>query len=192
MNKASVVRTDLKLNDPLELDTSAISISQSSIHGSGVFAARAIKKGERIIEYVGDKIRKKESTRRALRAISMAKKDPSLGAVYIFELDDTWDIDGNVEWNPARLINHSCDGNCEASIQDGHIWILALRDIKKGEELGYNYGYDLEHYAEHPCRCGSANCVGYIVAADQWDELKKILLSKNVVNTGKGVNSKKR
>ena len=171
----------IEIIESSNLDTSSISISSSSIHGSGVFASRAIKKGERIIEYVGHKIRKKESTRRALRAISMAKKDPSLGAVYIFELDDTWDIDGNVDWNPARLINHSCDGNCESSVQEGKIWIVAVRDIKKGQELGYNYGYDLEHYAEHPCKCGKANCVGYIVAADQWDELRKILGGKKRV-----------
>jgi len=73
---------------------------------------------------------------------------------YIFTLDDEHDLDGNVPWNPARLLNHSCAPNCEAELDEGRIWIIALRDIRAGEELTFNYGYDLENYREHPCRCG--------------------------------------
>ena len=90
--------------------------------------------------------------------------------MYIFELDDKYDIDGNFEYNDARFINHACRTNCEAVNEDGTIKFYATRDIKKGEELLYNYGYALEHFLDHPCRCGFPECVGYIVA--EWDRLK--------------------
>ena len=152
-----------------------IEIKSSPIHGRGIFAVRNFKEGEKIIEYVGEKIRKKESTRRAIRAMERARLDPSKGAVYIFDLDENWDIDGDVEWNEARLINHSCAPNCETSIREGHIWILAMVHIKKGDELLYNYGYDLEHYTQHPCRCGAPTCVGYIVSESEWEKLRKMV-----------------
>ena len=61
------------------------------------------------------------------------------------------DLDGNLPWNNARLINHSCEPNCEAITEDHQIFIYALRDIKAGEELFFNYGFDLESYEDHPC-----------------------------------------
>ena len=79
----------------------------------------------------------------------------------------------------ARYINHSCDPNCEASIDDERIFIHALRDIEPGEELCFDYGFDIDCYEEHPCLCGKDNCVGYIVSQDQWPELKKRLAKKN-------------
>ncbi|MEM1158671.1 MAG: SET domain-containing protein-lysine N-methyltransferase [Verrucomicrobiota bacterium] len=151
---------------------------ESEIHGSGLFATKDLKKGQRIIEYVGEKISKEESYRRADKQLKKSNKSDD-GAVYIFEIDEDHDIDGNVEWNPARLINHSCDPNCEASDEDGRIWIESVRKIKKGEELSYNYGYDLEHFEDHPCRCGSRNCVGYIVKPEEWKQLKKALKRKS-------------
>ena len=75
-------------------------------------------------------------------------------------------LDGKVDWNPARLLNHSCSPTCEAEEDDERIWIVALRDIKAGEEITFNYNYDLQDYQEHPCRCGAPNCVGYIVAEE--------------------------
>jgi hypothetical protein len=147
---------------------------ESIIHGSGLFARTDIKKGTRIIEYVGEKITKKESSKRADRQLKKSSKSDD-GSVYIFEIDEKHDIDGNVDWNPARLINHSCDPNCEALDEDGRIWIESLCKIKKGAELSYNYGYDIEHFEDHPCRCGSKNCVGYIVKKDEWKKLKKLL-----------------
>ena len=155
----------------------AYKIKKSSIHGNGVFAARDIKEGERIVEYLGEKITKEESNRRGLEQEEKSKKTGE-GAVYIFELDEEYDIDGNFEYNDARFINHACGTNCEAENIDGHIWIVATRDIEKGEEILYNYGYALEHFFEHPCRCGKPNCVGYIVAVEDRLKLKKILARK--------------
>jgi SET domain-containing protein len=105
-------------------------------------------------------------------------RDTDDAAVYIFTLDDYWDIDGNVPENAARLINHSCDPNCEAFIEEDKIWIASLRDIPKDAELFFNYGFDLENYKEHPCHCGSKNCVGYIAGEEFWDDLKKKLKKK--------------
>ncbi len=152
-------------------------VRKSTIHGNGVFAACDIKEGERIIEYLGEKIDKEESNRRGLENEEKSKKS-GCGAVYIFELDDEYDIDGNFEYNDARFINHACRTNCEAVNEDDTIWIYATRDIKKGEELLYNYGYALEHFLDHPCKCGFPECVGYIVAVEDRLKLKKLLKGK--------------
>jgi len=153
-------------------------VRRSGIHRRGLFAARDIQKGTRVIEYVGERITKAESQRRAVRTIERAAKTGG-GAVYIFELNKRTDIDGNVATNFARLINHSCQANCETEIIRGKIWIIAVRNIKQGEEFSYDYGYDLDHYEEHPCRCGSRNCVGYIVAKDQRRRLRRILANQS-------------
>src|ERR1700691_6242381 len=97
-------------------------IKYSEIHGHGCFAGHAITAGTRVIEYVGEKIDKAESLRRC-----------ESGNEYIFALDETYDIDGNVERNRARFINHSCSPNCETVPEDGKIWIIALSDIALGE-----------------------------------------------------------
>lgn len=152
-------------------------VRNSPIHGKGVFAARDIKKGERIIEYLGEKISKEESNRRGVEREELAKKTGE-GAVYIFELDDQWDIDGNFDYNDARYINHACRTNSESVCEDGHIFIYATRDIKKGEEILYNYGYAFENFIDHPCKCGFPECVGYIVAVEDRLKLKKRLRGK--------------
>ena len=153
-----------------------INVTKSAIHGIGIYAKKNIKKGTKIIEYVGEKITKKESDRRADIPLEENKKNPELGAVYIFTLNKRHDIDGHVKYNTARYINHSCDPNCESDIIKGRIWIIAIRDIVKGEELSYNYGYDLDSYEDHPCRCGSYNCTGYILGEDYWPAYKRQLL----------------
>ncbi|MGV8169457.1 MAG: SET domain-containing protein [Candidatus Nanoarchaeia archaeon] len=156
-----------------------IIIQESEIHNKGVFAAKDIKAGTKIIEYIGDKISKEESDRRADEQLERAKNNPEEeGHVYIFELDEEYDIDGNVPYNDAKWINHSCDPNCEVDIADGHIWIIAKKDIKKGEELSYNYCYDPDDFEDSPCRCGSKNCIGYIVAEEHWPEVRKKLEEK--------------
>lgn len=147
---------------------------QSPIHGQGLFAKRLIRKGTRIIQYAGQKVDKDESNTRGLNRYEASKSDGG-GAVYIFEVNDHFDIDGNFPWNIARLANHSCDPNCEVENDDDQIWVIALRDLQKGEEVTYDYGYDIEHFLEHPCRCGTERCVGYIVRTDQRRKLKRIL-----------------
>jgi len=133
----------------------------SPIHGTGGFAKTAIGSGARIVEYVGKRISPSESLRRC-----EGKNE------YIFALSSEEHLDGKVAWNPGRFINHGCAPNCEAQLQDGRIWIIARRDIEPGEEVTFNYGYDLESYRDYPCRCGSPDCVGYIVAEEFFEHVR--------------------
>lgn len=149
-------------------------VKKSRIHGEGVFSARAIPAKTRIIQYVGERITKAVAQRRSEEQVEKSK-GTSCGAVYIFESTLRHDIDGNVPWNPARLINHSCEPNCCAENIRGRIWISSIKAISAGVELSYDYGYDLDHYLEHPCRCGSPSCVGYIVGKQYRKKLLKIL-----------------
>jgi uncharacterized protein len=151
---------------------------RSGVHGWGIFAKMDIPKGSRIIEYVGEKITKAEAERRGPKLIQYAKKHKQMGAVYIFVLNKKYDIDGHVDYNTAKYINHSCEPNCEVEIIRGHIWVVALRDIREKEEVFYNYGYDLETYDQHPCFCRSACCPGYIAAEEHWVSLKKDIKEK--------------
>jgi SET domain-containing protein len=141
-------------SEPVNVDA-LVCFRISAIHGTGGFASQDISAGARVIEYVGRRIDKQEALRQC-----------ELENPYIFDLDDQHDLDGNVDWNPARLLNHSCVPNCEAEEHEGRIWIVALRDIAKGEEITFNYNYDLQDYREHPCRCGAGGCVGYILAEE--------------------------
>jgi uncharacterized protein len=147
-------------------------VKKSSIHGQGIFAARLIPRGTRVIEYVGEKISKSEAQLRAERQVQRSQKGRA-GAVYIFESTLRHDIDGNVPWNPARLINHSCQPNCKAENIRGRIWISSIRKIQKDEELSYDYGYDPEHFQDHPCLCGHLSCFGYIVGKQYRLKLQK-------------------
>ncbi len=150
----------------------------SDVHGRGMFATRDIPEGTEIIEYLGERIDKVESDRRG-HALFDEAQETGGAQVYLFTLDDTWDLDGNIEWNTARLINHSCEPNCEAQIDDDlRVWIVATDDIGEGEELTFNYGFDTEDYENHPCRCGSERCVGYIVGEEYWPELRRKLKKK--------------
>ncbi len=148
---------------PVEQGNEFLEVRQSTIHGTGGYARRDIPAGTRIIEYVGERIDKAESTRRC-----------EADNEYIFTIDDDWDLDGKQSWNPARFINHSCTPNCEAEWDEGRIFINALRDIRQGEELFFNYGYDMEDVLDHVCQCRTPNCVGYIVAEEHWDEVRKL------------------
>ena len=153
---------------------------KSGVHGSGLFASQNIKKGSKIIEYVGDKVTKKEGDRRADIHLNKAKRNINNGMVYVFELNKRYDIDGSVKYNLARLINHSCSPNCEVVIDNNEIWILAIKKIKKNAELSYNYGYAYdEDYVDHICKCGSSKCVGYILDEDHWLKLKKAKKKKS-------------
>ncbi|MGB0327952.1 MAG: SET domain-containing protein [Akkermansiaceae bacterium] len=154
-----------------------VEVRDSVIHGRGVYCCEPIKKEQYFIEYVGNRINKEESERRAWKQYEEHEKSGA-AAVYIFNLTKKWDLDGNVEWNPARLINHSCEPNSEA-IQDGkRIYLQALRDIEVGEEITFDYGFDVECYEDHPCLCGTEDCIGYIVGKDYHEELFRLLEEK--------------
>lgn len=137
-------------------------LKPSAIHGTGVFARADIPAETRIIEYVGERVDKEESERRR-----------KASNFFIFIVTDDFDIDGLVDWNPARFINHCCAPNCEAREEDEHIWVYALREIKAGEELSFNYGYDLQDYEDHPCRCGAPSCIGFMVAEEHFDDVRR-------------------
>jgi SET domain-containing protein len=134
----------------------------SRIHGMGGFARKTLRKGARIIEYVGEKMDKSEAQRRC-----------ESGNVYVFEINDAWDIDGSVEWNPARWINQSCDANAETDVIGNRVWIIARRTIHAGEEITYNYNFDLDEYEDYPCNCGTPQCPGFMVAEEHREEVRR-------------------
>ena len=122
-------------------------VRPSPIHSVGVYAAKPIKKGARIVEYVGPKITPEEAD----RLYTDAER------TYLYGLEDGKTvIDGE---GVAAYMNHSCDPNCEVDEIKGRVWLFALRDIPRGEELVWDYSlYDDETPA--PCHCGSPKCRG--------------------------------
>ncbi len=140
-----------------------VEIRASAIHGTGGFARTALRKGRRIIEYRGRPLDPDEAARELQE-----------GNRFVFSVEDDIDLDGDVEWNPARFLNHSCGPNCEARIVRGRVWIYALRSIRQGEELTYNYGHDLEDWEDRPCCCGSPSCIGYMVAQEHFAKVKRL------------------
>jgi uncharacterized protein len=137
-----------------------VEVRRSRVHGSGVFAAQPISKGERIIEYLGERISHAEADRR------YATKDASDNHTFLFIVDRNTVIDAGVGGNAARLINHSCDPNCESVIEGRRVFIDAVRSIAPGEELVYDY--QIQRDADDPadidavfaCRCHADACRG--------------------------------
>ena len=156
-------------------------VKKSKVHGTGVFTTQEIKSGTKIIEYIGDKVTKKEGDKRSSERIKNYLNSKVSGSVYIFELNKTYDIDGSPLYNKARYINHSCNPNCEVDIIKGHIWILSIKNIKKGCELNYDYGYpfDKADFKDHVCKCGSKKCIGYIISKDDWGKFTRFKKLKN-------------
>jgi SET domain-containing protein len=136
-------------------------IGKSKIQGRGVFAKRRIRPGQKIIEYTGDIIPNDEADRR------YDEENMVRHHTFLFTLDDERCIDGDVKTNDARLINHSCDPNCEAIIEGDHIWIYALKNIQPGTELAYDYKYERtggkEREKFYICHCGAETCRGSIM-----------------------------
>ena len=164
-------------------------VKKSKIHNAGVFAITNIRKDTQIIQYIGEKITRSEGDRRSENRIKKYLNSKQTGSVYIFELNKRYDIDGSPAYNKARYINHSCNPNCEVNIIKGEIWISSIKNIKKGEELSYDYGYefDAEDYKEHVCNCGSKNCIGYIVISTSWKKLAKHLKKNGKIREAKKV-----
>jgi uncharacterized protein len=142
----------------------SIEVRASGVHGKGVFAMRDIAKGEMVIEYKGEVISWKEALRRH-------PHDPSEpNHTFYFHINDEQVIDGKFKGNAAKWINHSCAGNCEADEEGGRVFVRALRNIKAGKELNYDYGLILdERYTpklkkEFACWCGAKTCRGTMLA----------------------------
>jgi SET domain-containing protein len=139
-------------------------LRRSPVHGTGVFATRAIPKGEMVIRYVGERITHAEADRRH------AVKSADDAHTFLFTIDAKTVIDAGVGGNDSRFINHSCAPNCEVELVRGWPVVEAIRDIAKGEELAYDYNLTRED-ADPPeieklfaCRCGAASCRGSMLA----------------------------
>jgi len=144
--------------------------------GRGLYATKDIKEGTRIINYIGKIITKKQTEE--------SEKFDNAKPIYLFNLNKKYDMDGDVFRNTARLINHSCSNNCDYNGKGLKLWVMAIKNIQKGEELtaDYGFGYD-QDYKQFPCKCGTKNCCGYIVRAEsRWRINKKFRLSLNKNN----------
>ena len=141
-------------------------IKKSNIDNRGLYAATNIKKNTKIIEYKGKIITVKET--------ETNPKFDNDKAIYLFNLNKKYDLDGDFKYNTARLINHSCDPNCEVDGVGLKLWIYAIKDIKKNEELTYDYGFSFDKdYRKSRCNCGSKKCCGYIVRSESRWRIKK-------------------
>ncbi len=142
-------------------------VKKSNIDNRGLYASKNIKAGTKIITYKGKLISKKETEENP--------KYDNERAIYLFNINNKYDLDGDFEYNTARLINHSCNPNCEVDGKGLKLFIYALKDIKKDEELSYDYGFSFdENYKDYKCKCGSKNCCGYIVReGSRWRINKK-------------------
>jgi SET domain-containing protein len=135
-------------------------VRRSKVHGMGVFATRAIRKGKRVVEYLGERVTHAEADNR------YEDKDESDNHTFLFIVDRRTVIDAGVDGNDARFINHSCDPNCESVTQERRVFIEALRNIAVGEELAYDYQIQREDDdppnvdAVFACRCGAKSCRG--------------------------------
>ncbi len=139
---------------------------KSNIHRHGLSASIDIKKGQRIIQYKGKKV--------SLYKVETDQKYDNDKPIYLFTLNKRYDLDGDFKFNTARLINHSCNPNCEVLEYKKQLWIFSMRDIKKNEELTYDYGFSFDKdYKQYVCKCRSKNCVGYIVREGSRWRIKK-------------------
>ena len=143
--------------------------------GKGLYATKDIKTGTKIINYVGNIITTKESDENP----KFDNKKP----IYLFNLNNKYDLDGDVSWNTARLINHSCSNNCDYEGKGLSMWVTAIKDIKKGEELTCDYGFNFDSdYKQFPCKCRSMNCVGYIVREGSRWRINKKFKKNYIIN----------
>jgi uncharacterized protein len=166
-----------------------IQVRRSGVHGKGVFALQDLAEGETLIEYVGEVISWDEAQDRHPHDPT----DPN--HTFYFHVNEDRVIDALHGGNSSRWINHSCDPNCEADEENGRIFIKALRNIRAGEELNYDYGliidepYTKKLKAEYPCWCGSPNCRGTLLSPKERQDTPKIPSQKKAKAKSKG-NSK--
>src|SRR6202161_33334 len=140
-------------------------VRHSRVHGRGVFALRRIRKGTNIIEYLGERVSHELADER------YAGKDPMDGHTFLFTVDAKTVIDAGVNGNEARFVNHGCDPNCQTVQIGKRIFIEAIRTIRPGEELAYDYR--IQRDPDDPadvdivfrCLCGAQNCRGSMLVA---------------------------
>ena len=144
--------------------------------GRGLYASCDIKKGTKIINYIGKIITNRE--------VDESNKFDNKKRIYLFTLNKKYTLDGDFPWNIAGLVNHSCDNNCDYNGKGLKVWISAQRDIKMGEEFTCDYGFGFDRdYKQFPCKCGSKNCCGYIVREEsRWRISKKFAMSNKKFN----------
>ena len=113
--------------------------------GRGLYATKNIKEGTKIINYIGKIITNKQ--------VEESDKYDNKKPIYLFTLNNRYTLDGDFSWNIAGLVNHSCEANAQYDGKGLKVWITALRDIKKGEEITCDYGFsfDKEDYKQFPC-----------------------------------------
>ncbi|MBC7562707.1 MAG: SET domain-containing protein-lysine N-methyltransferase [Gemmatimonadaceae bacterium] len=172
----------------------AFVIRSSKIQGNGAFATRRIRKGDRIIEYLGECIDADES--------DIRYPDGEMGRhhTFLFSIGDGSRVldAGPLEW-PAKYVNHSCDPNCEAlEEEDGRVFVHALKTIEKNQELLYDYAYERtpEHNEEdevlYKCLCGSPKCRGSILAPPKPKKVKQAKVKQAKVKQAKEKQGKKK
>jgi SET domain-containing protein len=139
-------------------------VRPSAIQGLGGYASRAIPRGTRVVEYTGERITHAEADARYDDA-GMRRHH-----TFLFTVDRDTVIDAAAGGGPARFLNHACDPNCAPIIEAGRVYITALRDIRPGEELTYDYAYtreggaDEEDPGRYACRCGARGCRGTLLS----------------------------
>jgi uncharacterized protein len=151
-------------------------VRRSRVHGRGVFAVRRIRKGTRIIEYLGDRVSHRQAD------VRYEHKDISDNHTFLFIVDRSVVIDGGSNGNDARFINHSCDPNSESLIDDRRVFIEAIRTIQPGEEITYDYQIGRDR-TDPPnvddifaCRCGAGECRGSML----WPPRRKVREQRRV------------
>jgi SET domain-containing protein len=162
-----------KASKPELVPSPLLEVRGSEIHGRGVYALQRIRKGTRIIEYVGDRVSHTTADRRYQR------KGEDDGHTFLFIVDDKIVIDAGIGGNEARFINHKCDANCETVTERRRVYIEATRNIKPGEELGYDYQLtwestdEPEELALYACRCGARKCRGTMLDREPLDKKER-------------------
>lgn len=183
MAAASQVEPDLTTTDLIE-------VRRSNVHGLGVFAAKQIPKGARIIEYVGERVSHDEADRR------YEEKDANDSHTFLFIVDGKTVIDAGVDGNDARFFNHSCDPNCESTVEKRRVFIEAIRDIEAGTELTYDY--QIQREDDDPqnidevfaCRCGFPQCRGTMLWPTERKAKRKKAKKKAGAKTKTGAKTK--
>jgi SET domain-containing protein len=144
-----------RISFPVRKARPALAVGSSGVHGRGVYAAEFISKGARIIEYTGQRVPDKD-----------APDEENNPHTFIFGLRNGEVINAEIDGNEARWINHCCDPNCEAIEKNDRIFIHAMRNIKPGEELSYDYALEIDEPVTrksrklYECLCGTPDCRG--------------------------------